>query len=307
MVDQLASLDVPTPAVPEPHEPPAGRRRGGRGLAAGGGRGAAQRAGRHRLRLAGAALAQAGLLHAAQPRARRARPARATATSPPRSGAIPTWWPTARCWPGWGWTTAAPRASDMEEAGIESSAREREAMKIERRRTTCAWRSCWSAPWRSRAAATRGLRRARSWAWWPRARSCASARRGSRASWACAACAAGTSSTSRHGAGIRSAQRSGWAIRCACSVERVDAPRGRVELAPARLRAAERPPELSSTAQACDGSHAKGEEQVFGEVSCAVNALLDIDAAHPPVPPGRVRRAGPWPWWPAVRGRAGGG
>ena len=71
MVAQLASLDIPTPALPAQHEPPAGGRRGGGGLAPGRRRGAAQRPRARLVRLAGAALAQAGLLHAAQPRPRR--------------------------------------------------------------------------------------------------------------------------------------------------------------------------------------------------------------------------------------------
>ena len=88
--------------------------------------------GRRAVRRAGAARAQAGVLHAAQPRPRRARRARATATSPRRSGATRTWWPTARCSRGSASTTRPRPAHELEEAGVLSSASEREAMKIER-------------------------------------------------------------------------------------------------------------------------------------------------------------------------------
>ena len=72
MVAQLASLDIPTPALPRNMSPQQAA-----DVAAEASRLAAAEArrsgrGRRLVRLAGAALAQAGLLHAAQPRPRRA-------------------------------------------------------------------------------------------------------------------------------------------------------------------------------------------------------------------------------------------
>ena len=60
------------PAGARAHEPPAGRRPGGRGLAPGGRPRGAHRPRPRGLRLVGAALSEAGLLHAAQPGPRRA-------------------------------------------------------------------------------------------------------------------------------------------------------------------------------------------------------------------------------------------
>ena len=59
-------------------------------------------------------------------------PARATATSPRRSAATRTSWSTARCSAALGLDDAAPRADELDEAGVESSAAERDAMEIER-------------------------------------------------------------------------------------------------------------------------------------------------------------------------------
>ncbi len=82
--------------------------------------------------LAGAALAQAGLLLAQEPRPRRPALGRATATSPRPSAAIPTSSATARCCPRVGGGEAAPRAGELAELGVWTSEREREAMIIER-------------------------------------------------------------------------------------------------------------------------------------------------------------------------------
>ena len=119
MIEQLASLDVRTPPVPEnmsAQQGPTSRRR--------------RRAGARppRVPLADPALAQAGLLQPAEPRSRRAgqRPL----LPPRRSGATRTSWPTARCSRA-GTTTRRPGLA-LDEAGIHSSAVEREAMQVER-------------------------------------------------------------------------------------------------------------------------------------------------------------------------------
>ena len=67
LADQLASLDIPTPAAAEEHDPAAGRGRGRRDVAHRGPRGARPARDRH----ARAARPEAGVLLAAQPRARR--------------------------------------------------------------------------------------------------------------------------------------------------------------------------------------------------------------------------------------------
>ena len=97
LVDQLASLDVATPPVPEPLAPLAGGRDRRAVLGA-------RRPARapHRARPPGAdvarpALAQAGPLLAGEPRPRRPAARRTTATSPRPSAAIPTSSAIARC------------------------------------------------------------------------------------------------------------------------------------------------------------------------------------------------------------------
>ena len=128
LLEQLASLDIPTPPVPKNMTPAAGRRPGGGDLAD---RGA--RVGRPaRVRHPRAARAQAGLLLARRTSATPAWRARATATSPRRSGATRTWSPTARCCRASASTTPPrPRTSSTRRASL-SSAAERAAMKVER-------------------------------------------------------------------------------------------------------------------------------------------------------------------------------
>ena len=132
MAEQLASLDVPTPPVPEPMSPQQAADVAAEASRLARGGGAPERARRHRVRLTGAALAQAGLLLPAQPGPRRPGqrpllPLHLAHPALPRPGGPPR--PAGRAGPG-RLPRRAPR--DMDEAGIEASAREREAMKIER-------------------------------------------------------------------------------------------------------------------------------------------------------------------------------
>ena len=118
----------PTPPVPEHMTPQQAA-----DLAAEVSRIVAREAG-DRTALGGArpALAQAGLLLAEEPRPRRARQRRATATSPRRSGATRTSWRTGRCSRGSASTRPPRPPHELAESGVSDSATEREAMKIER-------------------------------------------------------------------------------------------------------------------------------------------------------------------------------
>ena len=84
------------------------------------------------LPVARAALAQAGLLLAAEPRPRRARRARATATSPRRSAATRTSSCTARCSRRSASTTSRRARTSWTRRALTARRAEREAMKIER-------------------------------------------------------------------------------------------------------------------------------------------------------------------------------
>ena len=229
----------PHAAAAEAHEPAAGGRRGRRGLAA---RRRVRRteARRRAFGIARAALAQAGVLLAEEPGPRRPRERRATATSPRRSGATRTWSHTARCSRGSASTTPRRRRTSSTRSGCTCRRCEREAMKIERdaddvclafllERVLAEAGSGRAAGVRGRGGGPdregrlRALRRGRA----------------SRASCACAACAAGGSSTSSAPRSCRRA--SGRELRLGdpieVTVERVDAPRGRVDLAPIARRA----------------------------------------------------------------------
>ena len=129
---QLAALDVPTPPLPEAHDPAAGGRRGGRDQPHRGRARAPHRPRRAVVHLARAALAQAGLLLAREPRPRRAGQRRATATSPRRSAATRTWSCTARCSSARASTTRATRRRAGRGRRVGRSAAERDAMEIER-------------------------------------------------------------------------------------------------------------------------------------------------------------------------------
>ena len=158
LVEQLASLDVPTPPLPRAHDAAAGgatlvgeivaprRRRtcGARGHG---------RAGAH---VARAALAQAGALLAAQPRPRRPALARATATSRRRSAATRTWSATARCSRAIGGGEDAPRgvrAGGGRRLVLRSASATRcrsSATPTTSRAASCSSASCSSSGWHSR-------------------------------------------------------------------------------------------------------------------------------------------------------------
>ena len=93
LAEQLASLDIPTPPLPKQMTP----QQAADAVTEISRIVARESRGEARVRRARAARAEAGVLLAAQPRPRRARERRATATSPRRSGATRTSWPTARC------------------------------------------------------------------------------------------------------------------------------------------------------------------------------------------------------------------
>ena len=133
LAEQLAALDVPTPPLPEHAVAAAGRRRGRRRSRAS----STQHVRAHRPRargadLARAALAQAGALHAAQPRP--LRPALAALlplhlADPPLPGPGRA---TGRCWPRSARARTRRRPRAIEEVAEWCSLRERDAMAIER-------------------------------------------------------------------------------------------------------------------------------------------------------------------------------
>ena len=127
--EQLASLDIPTPPLPEHMTPQQAADAGRRDVAHRGARGA-----RPHAPSAGWCCARSS-----RPTTRRrtsATPgsaARATATSPRRSAATRTWWRTARCCRGSASTTPPRPPHELPELGRAHARRtEREAMKIER-------------------------------------------------------------------------------------------------------------------------------------------------------------------------------
>ena len=99
LVEQLASLEVPTPPLPDPMSPSQAAELVGEISQAVERHTRDDRARADRARLARAALAQAGLLLAEQPRPRRAAHGAPTAISPRRSAAIRTSSATGRCCP----------------------------------------------------------------------------------------------------------------------------------------------------------------------------------------------------------------
>ena len=234
MVAQLASLDMPTPALPEQHEPAAGGRRGRRGLAAGRGRGRAAAA------AGGGRSARWCCARSSRPTTRRATsatpawPARATATSRRRSAATPTWWCTARCSAASG-STRSPRApTSSTRPGIEcqrARARGDEDRALGRRRLP-------GVPARAHALRARSrCSTARSSAWWPAG---AFVRFGDEGfegflparrlrDWY----ELNEEGTALIGRDSGRALRIGDPIKVA--VERIEAPRGRVDLMPAGL------------------------------------------------------------------------
>ncbi len=108
LVEQLASLDIPTPPLPKQMTP----QQAADAVTEISRIVARESQGEARVRRARAACAEAGLLLAPQPRARRARERRATATSRRRSGATRTSWLTGRCSRGSGSTRPRrPRTS----------------------------------------------------------------------------------------------------------------------------------------------------------------------------------------------------
>ena len=117
LADQLASLDIPTPPLPKQMTPAAGGRRGHRDLADRGAR-VARPAGR-----SGCSCCARSSRRTTR-RATSGTPAwraRATATSPRRSGATPTSWRTARCSRASGIDEAATPAHELDEAGVACS------------------------------------------------------------------------------------------------------------------------------------------------------------------------------------------
>ena len=132
MVAQLASLDIPTPALPRNMSPQQAA-----DVAAEASRLAAAEVAPQRPR-AVRRSARWCCARSSRPTTRRATSAtpawraRATATSPRRSAATPTWWCTARCSAASGSTPPRRARTSWTRPGIEASAREREAMKIER-------------------------------------------------------------------------------------------------------------------------------------------------------------------------------
>ena len=129
LCEQLASLDVPTPPLPEHMTPQQAADAGRRGVAHRGARGAAAARALGRAR---AALAQAGLLLAEEPRPRRARqpallPLHLADPALPGRGGAPGAAPGARHRP-----DRHARRTSCDEVGRPASATEREAMKIER-------------------------------------------------------------------------------------------------------------------------------------------------------------------------------
>ena len=132
LAEQLASLDVPTPPLPGAHVAPAGRRRGGRDLAA-------RRRSRaaHRTRARGAhqprpALAQAGALLAAQSRPRGPAVAALLPLHLADSPLSRTSSATAPCWPRSAGARTRRPPPGSRRRGYGRPTREREAMEIER-------------------------------------------------------------------------------------------------------------------------------------------------------------------------------
>ena len=190
-----------------------------------------------------------------QPRARRPAVGRATATSPRRSAAIPTWSAIARCCRRLASDESAPQAGALQELGVWTSERERDAMTIERDADDVA--RCFAA---GATAVRAGLRadlrrrgdRADLGRSVHRVRRPRLQRRPSHA--AIRGHAAGTPAARRAGdrdwwelneqGTILHGERSGATLRLGDPVEvrvaRVDAPRGRVDLGRRRPRAVPR-------------------------------------------------------------------
>ena len=233
---QLASLGVPTPPAPERMSPSQAAevaaqcslmvdehvRRTGHG--------------RTGLTFARPALAAAGALRPGEPRPRRARARRTTATSPRRSAAIPISSATARCWPRSAGARSAPRPHGLDEAGrvVRARGARRDVDRARRRRRRAL------LPARARAARARLGRAVRRRGHRPDRRGRVHhLRRGrrrrrarTRASCRCAASPAAGGSSTRQGTILLSdgggALRLGDPLRV--GVERVEAPRGRVDL-----------------------------------------------------------------------------